>query len=112
MILNEYTSTAIGSKPLERGLQSIDIKPPERKLEVQRPILCDCGKRAGNIGLPLTYHCSDCRSIIRVSPGLGRVEFTEQQFAEQNGAQALNVERVEAVSDLSKQLDPLSPEEY
>jgi hypothetical protein len=40
------------------------------------------------------------------------VEFTEQQFAEQNGAQALNVERVEAVSDLSKQLDPLSPEEY
>ena len=46
---------------------AIDLKPLPDK-----PIICDCGKLAGNIGFPLLYHCPPCEIVICVSPGVGR----------------------------------------
>ena len=82
------------------------------QLKIERPILCDCGRRAGNIGRALTYHCAGCRTIIEVSPGIGRVLYTEQQYAESNDATALNLERIEVETRRSSLLEPLSPVEY
>lgn len=91
---------------------AIDLEPIEVKPERQRPILCDgCGKRAGAIG-PMIFFCAPCQIIMRVSPGLGRVEFTLEQYAGALGANQLDLEKITADAEASRKLDPLNPEDF
>ncbi len=91
---------------------AIDLGPLEVKPETQRPILCDeCGKRAGAIG-PMTFFCGRCEVIIRVSPGLGRVEFTLEQYADTLGANQLDLDKITEDAEASRKLDPPNPAEF
>ncbi len=91
---------------------AIDLEPIEAKPEPQRPILCDgCGKRAGAFGA-MVFLCINCDIVIRVSPGLGRVEFTLEQYANALGANQLDLDKITEDAEASSKLDPLNPVEY
>src|SRR5262245_6929650 len=78
---------------------------PEPKPEASQPILCDeCGKRAGAVGATL-FCCPGCQVVIRVSPGVGRVEYTEAQWIERHGPIPIAV-------DGASSLEPLDPAIY
>ena len=120
MILTELTAkhlTEQRRQELEprRALYSssaIDLEPIEVKPELQRPILCDgCEERAGAIG-SMTFFCGRCEVIIRVSPGLGRVEFTFEQYANTLEPNQLNLDKITKDAEASSELDPLNPAEY
>ena len=91
---------------------AIDLEPIEVKPEPQRPILCDgCGKRAGAIG-PMFFHCPDCAIIVRVSPGLGRVEYTIEQYADTLGPNQFDLDKITKDAEASSKLDPLNPADF
>ena len=48
--------------------------PPAR-----RPIVCDCGAIAPWLA-PQVYRCGTCEQVIRVSPRIGRVYVSDQEF--------------------------------
>jgi hypothetical protein len=97
---NTYTSSAI------------HVEPIERKLETQRPILCyGCGKRAGAIG-PMTFLCGRCQIITRVTPKVGRVEFTLEQYADALGPNQFDLDRITKDAEASNKLDPLNPVDF
>ncbi len=100
MMNKTYTSSAIR------------LEPVERKFETQRPILCDgCEKRAGAIG-PMVFFCAPCEIVIRVSPGLGRVEYTLSQAAGMLGETSPDIETLKLKARESSALDPLDPSKY
>jgi len=84
---------------------TIDLKEAPKP-----PIICDCGQRAGAIG-PMIFHCPRCEIVIRVSPGLGRVEYTESQFAELLGGERIDFDELVAHGE-SSALEPLNPAEF
>jgi hypothetical protein len=88
---------------------AIDIKPEEPT--PRRPIICDCGKRAGDVGNSF-YHCPACEIVIRVSPGLGRVEFTLEQYADTLGPNQLDLDKITEDAEASSKLEILNPEIY
>jgi len=91
---------------------AIDPEPIELKPEPQRPILCDgCEERAGAIG-PMVFLCVDCEIVVRVSPGLGRVEFTLEQYADALGANQLDLDKITEDAEASSKLDPLNPADF
>ena len=73
--------------------------------QINRPLICDCGKRAGHF-LDNHYFCQACKVIIRCHPNIGRIEFTLEQWTREHPA--INAEDFEA----SAQLEPLNPEIY
>lgn len=84
----------------------IDLKEAPK-----RPIICDgCAKRAGAIG-PMIFHCPRCEIIIRVSPGLGRVEYTESQFETLLGGERIDFDQLLGYGE-SSALEPPPPDEY
>ncbi len=52
----------------------IDLNPPAR-----RPIVCDCGENAFWLA-PQLYRCGTCEQVIRVSPRIGRVYVSDDEF--------------------------------
>jgi hypothetical protein len=60
----------------------------------------------------LTFFCAPCEIVIRVSPGLGRVEFTLEQYADALGANQLDLDKITADAEASNKLDPLNPAEF
>jgi hypothetical protein len=69
-----------------------------------RPIICDCGERAGAVA-EMLFHCPTCKVLINVLPGTGRWEWTETQWLERHG-------RMPAPIDGSSDLEPLDPTEF
>ena len=119
MVLTELTAKQLTEQRRQelapnRALYSssaIQVEPIERKFETQRPIICDCGKRAGAIGA-LTFYCAQCQIIMRVHPNLGRVEFTLEQYADALGANQLDLDKITKDAEASSKLDPLNPSDY
>lgn len=98
-------------QPRRALYSSTVIALSQQKPKPNRPIVCDgCEQRAGSIG-PMTFHCARCEIVIRVSPGLGRVEYTESQFAETLGGISIDAETLRRAEESSK-LEPLDPTEY
>jgi hypothetical protein len=91
---------------------AIDLEPIEVKPEPQRPILCDgCEKRAGAIGSML-FFCPRCEVITRVSRGIGRVEFTLEQYADTLEPNQFDLDKITKDAEASSKLDPLNPADY
>ncbi len=91
---------------------AIDIEPIEVKPEPQRPILCDgCEKRAGAIG-PMLFFCPRCEVITRVTPNVGRVEFTLEQYAGTLAPNQFDLDKMTGDAEASSKLDALNPADY
>jgi hypothetical protein len=90
---------------------AIDLEPIEVN-ESQRPILCDdCDGRAGSIG-PLIFFCAQCKIITRVTPKVGRCEYTLEQYADTLAPNQLDLDKMTECAEASSKLDPLNPAEY
>ena len=92
-----YTSSALQANPI----LNLSIKDVPR-----RPIICDCGQRAGNFQ-PNTYYCSGCQIIVRCYPTVGRVEWSREQW-EADFPNSIDPAEYEA----SSALKPEDPEIY
>jgi hypothetical protein len=120
MILTELTAKQLTEQRRQeleprRALYSssaITVEPVEVKTETQRPILCDgCEKRAGAIG-PMTFFCGRCQIVTRVTPKVGRVEFTLGQYAYTLEPNQFDLDKITEDAEASSKLDPLDPSEY
>lgn len=70
-------------EPPRRALYSSSAIP-NRTPDRHRPILCDCGKRAGYLE-PHVYYCEPCAEVIRVFPSAGRVVWAREQWTAEHG---------------------------
>ena len=127
MVLNELLSKHMGEEREAKEKQArkqVEQLAPQRALystvsssatidlkeAPKPPIICDCGDRAGAIG-PMIFHCAQCESVIRVSPGLGRIEYFETQFEQLLGCEPIDYEQLIAHGE-DGELEPLNPTEY
>ena len=120
MILTELTAKQLTEQRRQelesrRALYSssaIDLTPTEVKPEPQRPILCDgCEKRAGAIGFML-FFCPRCRIVTRVTPKVGRYEYTLEQYADTLAPNQFDLDKMTGEAEASSLLDPLNPPDY
>lgn len=97
-----YTNTAIDSEPK----RSTDASK-------HKPIICDdCNNKAGAIG-PLIFYCTACQHVTRVTPSLGRVTYSQEQFSSLVGdGTPLPYDKLADTAEKSAQLEPLNPLDY
>ena len=120
MVLTELTAKQLTEQRRQeleprRALYSssaIDLEPIEVNPEPQRPILCDaCEKKAGAIA-PLIFFCPRCKIITRVTPKIGRVEFTLEQYADTLAPNQFDLDKMTEDAEASSKLPPLNPADF
>ena len=79
---------------------SVDLNSPAR-----RTIVCDCGEKARWLS-PHVYRCGTCEQVIRVSPRIGRVYISDDEFRQ------LHPGLIERAVPQGLDLQPEDPSEF